>query len=440
MRFQGRQAVANFDIYIRAGMIALALITVLAAAAPVAQAQTLSVLHSFSGYGDGAVPTAGLTIDQGGNFYGTTAIGGAAYGAAGYGTVFKLTHAGSGWILSTLYAFQGGDDGANPYAGVVFGPDGALYGTTSDSGDPEDHLETNYYGTVFRLQPPATICRSTSCPWTKTVLYRFTAMGGDGAYPGYGNLTFDAAGNIYGTTTSGGGDGGNCSPYNNCGVVFKLTRSGESWTESVLYSFSQTGNEGIIPESGVVLDRAGNVYGTTFFGGAYGSGGGVAFELTPSGSAWTATVLHSFGGPNDGGNPFGGMLMDQQGNLYGSTTEGPGSSNAGTVYELQPSGDGWSYSTISVLSGDGGPSDAPTMDAAGNLYSTTTNDGSFGFGNVFKLTPSGGSWIYTDLYDFNINHGGGYPFGSVALDADGNIYGTTSQSSSGYGEVWELTP
>jgi hypothetical protein len=405
-----------------------------------AQAQTLSVLHSFSGQGDGAVPTASLTVDRAGNFYGTTSIGGAAYGTAGYGTVFKLSRAGTGWILNTIYTFRGGDDGANPYAGVVFGPDGALYGTTSNFGDPEDYRGTNHYdnsgeyGTVFRLTPPATVCGSFSCPWIKTVLYRFTGAGGDGAYPGYGNLAFDAAGNIYGTTMSGGGDGGNCDPYNNCGVVFRLTRSGGSWTESVLYSFSQTGNGGLIPFSGVVLDSVGNVYGTTAFGGPGGSGGGAAYQLTQSGSSWTLTVLHDFGGLNDGGNPFGGMIIDQQGNLYGTTSDGPAYNGNGTVFELQPSGDSWTYSTLTVLpaSGDGGagPADAPVMDAAGNLYATSTA------GFVFKLTPSGGSWIYTDLHNLN-----GEPIGGVVVDANGNLYGTTEDTSgSAWGEVWELTP
>jgi hypothetical protein len=422
------------DLWATVAAISVAILLIVMATQ--AQAQTLSVLHTFSGSGDGAVSTAGLTMDQAGNFYGTTSIGGAAYGTAGYGTVFKLSRAGTGWILRTIYSFQGGDDGANPYAGVVFGPDGALYGTTSDSGDPEDYPGTNHDGTcgtcgqVFRLAPPSHACVSFSCPWTKTVLYRFTAAGGDGAYPGYGNLTFDAAGNIYGTTTSGGGDGGNCDPYNNCGVVFKLTRSGESWTESVLYSFSQTGNAGIIPESGVVLDSAGNVYGTTFLGGPGGSGGGAAYQLTRSGSSWTLTVLHDFGESNDGGNPFGGMIIDQQGNLYGTTGDGPGSNDGGTVFEFQPSGDSWTYSTLAVLPADAGPEDTPIMDAAGNLYATGVG------GIVFKLTHSGGVWTYNLLHDLN-----GQPIGGVVVDANGNLYGTTEDTSgSAWGEVWELTP
>ena len=282
----------------RAGVLSSLLLGAMAscavAGAPAAQAQTLSILHTFTGGGDGGEPYAGLTIDQAGNLYGTTSTGG-----AGYGTVFKLSHVGTGWILSTLYTFEGGNDGATPQARVVFGPDGTLYGTTSYGGAG--------YGAVFSLRPPGQPCRSTNCPWTETVLYRFTGTV-DGAIPGYGDLAFDAAGNIYGTTMGGGA---NCSPYYHCGVVFKLSRSGGSWTESVLYSFSPSGNDGLIPDSGVVLGSAGNLYGTTVLGGV--DGGGVVFQLTQSGSAWTETVLHSFGGSNDGDGPVGGLIMDQPG-------------------------------------------------------------------------------------------------------------------------------
>jgi hypothetical protein len=270
------------------------------------------------------------------------------------------------------------------------------------------------------------------------VLYRF-AGGAFGANPGYGDLAFDAAGNIYGTTMFGGGEGGNCDPYNNCGVVFKLSRSGESWAESVLYSFSQTGNEGSIPEAGVILDSAGNLYGTTLLGGA--EAGGTAYQMSQSGSGWTLTVLHNFGGMNDGDQPFGGLILDQHGNLYGTTIFGPSNQTGGTVFELQPSGGSWTYSIIMSIPGSDstiGPEDALTMDAAGNLYATNYSS-SRGYGSVFKLTPSGGSWIYTDLHDFNGNDGA-YPSGSVVLDAHGNLYGTTSNFEDGWGEIWEITP
>jgi uncharacterized repeat protein (TIGR03803 family) len=262
------------------------------------------------------------------------------------------------------------------------------------------------------------------------LLYAFTDAG-NGRGPGYGDLVFDGAGNIYGTTINGGANGK--------GTVYQLTHSNGGWTESVLYSFS-TDDGGYLPYGGVVLDGTGNVYGTTEIGGAYGLGG--LFQLTQSGSSWTETVLHSFAG-GDGYNPLARPIIDQQGNLYGTTSQGPVGQSGGAVYELQPSGGTWTYRVLvalPALPGTVGPVAALTMDAAGNLYGTTQRGGSNGYGSVFKLTRSGGSWIYTDLHDFN-NQDGANPDGSVALDAQGNIYGTTfSGGGDGHGEVWMITP
>ena len=172
-------------VSLRSTLYALAIVFVLSVAASrAAQAQTLNVLHTFSGGGDGDAPSAGLTIDKAGNLYGTT-----LYGAAGYGTVYKLSHSGSGWVLSTLYTFQGGNDGGYSQARVIFGPDSGLYGTTSAGGSLGN-------GTVFELRPPATACKSVSCPWAETVLYPFQG-GSDGISPEYGDLTFDPMGNLY---------------------------------------------------------------------------------------------------------------------------------------------------------------------------------------------------------------------------------------------------
>jgi len=412
MTSQEESAVSIFDINL--GTRAIALLMILFAATvisvPAAQAQTFAVLHTFTGYGDGGEPIAGLTMDRAGNLYGTTSQG----GAAGNGTVFKLVHARSGWVLYTLHAFQGGQDGATPQARVLFGPDGTLYGTTSYGGAGS--------GTVFNLRPPATSCRSAQCPWTETVLYRFTG-GSDGGEPGFGELAFDPAGNIYGTTSYGGMG---CHAYGGCGVVFELSPSGEGWTESVLYRFTG-GSDGFSPFSGVTFDKAGNLYGTTVLGG--GGEGGVLYQLIPSASGWTETTLHSFGTSGDGYSPYGGLIIDQQGNLYGTTF------GNGVVYELQSFGSNWTYNILYVLGGQG-PYDAPTMDASGNLYGTTFGDGSSGLGNVFKLTPGAGGWTYTDLHGFR-GSDGVEPVGGVVLDANGNIYGTTFYAA---GEVWEITP
>jgi len=410
MADQERSAASVFNINLRTGTVALisALMFATIIAAPAIQAQTFTVLHAFTGYGDGGEPIAGLTMDRAGNLYGTTSEG----GAAGVGTVFKLVHAKSGWVLYTLYAFKGGQDGANPQARVLFGPDGTLYGTTSYGGAGS--------GTVFNLRPPATSCRAAQCPWTETLLYRFTG-GSDGGEPGYGELAFDSAGNIYGTTSYGGTG---CHSYGGCGVVFELTRSGGGWTESVLYRFTG-GSNGFSPFSGVTFDRAGNLYGTTVLGGS--GEGGVLYQLIPSGSGWTSTTLHSFGTSGDGYSPYGGLIIDKQGNLYGTTF------GNGIVYELQSLGSNWTYNILYVLGGQG-PYDAPTMDAAGNLYGTTFGGGFVG--NVFKLTPGAQGWTYTDLHDFN-GRDGVEPVGGVVLDANGNIYGTTFYD---FGEVWEITP
>jgi len=419
MQTSARRAASTIDSY--APTILTTLLTVVLAvtimAAPTARAQTFSILHTFMG-AEGCNPIAGPTLDRGGNLYGTTSGCG-----GGAGTVFKLTHAGTGWLLSNLYTFTGGNDGATPWAGVVFGPDGALYGTTSGRN------MNGLTGTVYMVRPFSNPCRSVLCPWNVTVLYPFVDSSG-GWGPGYGNVVFDAAGNIYGSTVTGGANG--------AGTVYKLTHSNGSWTESVLYSFSTSDNGGAFPYGGAVLDSAGNVYGTAETGGIYG--GGVLFQLTQSGSSWTETVLHSFAGA-DGYNPLSRPILDQQGNLYGTTSRGPGNQSGGTVYQLQASGGTYSILTaLPALPGKSGPVAALTMDAAGNLYGTSQQGGSNGYGSVFKLTPSGGSWIYTDLHDFN-NQDGAYPYGSVALDAQGNLYGTTySGGGDGHGEVWMITP
>lgn len=395
-----------------------------------AHAQTLNVLYSFTSSGNvGYGPDSGLVMDQAGRLYGTNSGG----GEYGYGTVYRLARAGSGWVAMGLYSFQGGTDGAYPIANVTFGPDGTLYGTTTAGGTGGN----GGYGTVFNLRPPASICKTALCPWTETVLYRFTG-GSDGGF-GVGSQSFadalvsDQAGNIYGTTWSGGAYGG--------GVVFKLTRSGESWTESVLWSFTGQ-SDGGLPASGVIFDGVGNLYGTTSCCGA--AGWGLVYELSPSGSGWTERMLYSFGSEDGGGFPFGGVTMDAQGDLYG-TTCGCAGTGGGEAYELTLSGGSWTVSRRQVF-GNGnnyeGLADTPTLDAQGNLYGTILDggEGGEGDGEVFKLTPSGNGWIYTHLYDFSGSNGNG-PLGGVVFDSSGNLYGTTSAGGKADdGIVWKITP
>ena len=391
-----------------------------------AWAQTLIVLHNFTGGGDGANPDpdAGLTMDAAGNLYGTT--------AEGNGTVFKLKRSGSSWILNTLYTFQGGSDGQWPRGRMAIAPDGTLYGTTWYGGG------SGYgYGTVFHLKPSPTAPKTALAPWGKTEIHAFTGNP-DGEYP-EGELTFDPSGSIYGTTYWGG---------NGVGTVYELTPSGGGWTETVIYSPPDNGTNGSFPWSGVVFDKSGNLYGVCIEGGpasgicTYG-GCGTVYQLSPSGPVWTVRLLYAFTSyyGADGSFPTS-VITDPAGNLYGTTSR---SDEGGTIFELTPGNGGWTFTTLHDIFVGGnpspaGPQDRLVMDAAGDLYGTTVQDGLSGYGNVFKLAPSSGGWTYTDLYDFTGGSEGGYPSG-VVMDAKGNLYGTTSVGGAyGNGVVFELTP
>jgi uncharacterized repeat protein (TIGR03803 family) len=331
-----------------------------------------NVLHSFSG-SDGAAPWAPVVFDGHGNLYGTTSSG----GSGNNGTVFQMIPNGNGtWTLTTLHAFTGGNDGGNPaYPGVTLGSSGHIYGAASAGGvygfgvvfdlgrvsvfnwyelvahafkgsdgdtpygslisDASGNLYgttyygggTSYSGTVFKLTP-----NRLSFGWTETLLHSFT--GPDGACLS-APLIFDAAGNLYSTSEDGG-------PVNN-GTVFEMTPNGDgTWTEKVIYGFQDYGNiDGLNPVGGVTFDQAGNLYGTASGGGIYGQG--IVFKLTPSaGGQWTETILHSFGGmvggQPDGVNPQGGVILDSQGNIYGTTLEGgpAGIQLGGVVWEITP--------------------------------------------------------------------------------------------------------
>jgi uncharacterized repeat protein (TIGR03803 family) len=297
----------------------------------------LPLLYSFTG-GDGSHPGAGLIADAAGNLYGTTLNG----GASGQGTVFQLTLSRT---LNVLYSFTGGSDGALPFAGLIADAAGNLYGTTIGGDGP---------GTVFQLTPWGDL----------NLLQSFT--GGDSPWAG---LIADAAGNLYGTTEGGDGPG----------TVFQLTPSG---TLNVLYRFS--GRDGAVPHGTLIFDAAGNLYGTTHNGGT--SGYGTEFQLTTSG---TLNVLHSFTGGSDGAYPEAGLIADMAGNLYG-TTWGGGAVGQGTVFQLTPSG---ALNVLHSFTGgsDGGRPGADLIaDAAGNLYGTTVLGGAGtscpgGCGTVFQL-------------------------------------------------------
>jgi uncharacterized repeat protein (TIGR03803 family) len=333
-----------------------------------------SVLHSFKAK-DGWRPTsASLIFDSTGSLYGTTVYG----GDHKIGTVFQLSPNGDGsWTESVLHSFDYTDPaGAYPTNGsLVFDWSGNLFGTTSYSSDS--------CGTVFQLTP------NGDGSWTEHVLHTFS--GADGACP-QGGLIFDALGNLYGTTSNGGG--GNCDF--GCGTVFRLTPNGDgSWTESVLHSFNDDGKDGTDPRGGLTFDPAGNLYGTTGHGGGSGScdfGCGTVFQLIPNGDgSWTESVLHSFNfDGRDGYWPPAGLVLDPAGNLYGTTQQGGAYGDYGTVFKLKPTAKGgWKETVLHSFKNQLGayPSSGLILDGHGNLYGTTVGDHSTTFGSVFEITP-----------------------------------------------------
>jgi len=278
------------------------------------------VLYNFQGSekGDGQDPESGVTLDKKGHLYGTTNLGGPKNHVcpSGCGTIFELTHSSSGWKETIIHIFEGSPDGAGADDGLIFGKDGALYGTTSSGGTSGNH------GTVFRLAPSGT-------SWEESILYRFTGSA-DGADP-TSSLTQDASGNFYGTTSNGGMVG--------YGTVFRVSHSSGGWQESVLISFDFSSNGGF-PSGRLIFDKAGNLYGTTSVGGT--SANGTVYELSPTGEKWTETVLLNFDG-NDGSEPTGGVILDESGDLYGTSSDGGGLGSCsdtvygcGTVFEVVP--------------------------------------------------------------------------------------------------------
>ncbi len=295
--------------------------------------------------------------------------------------------------------------------------------------------------TVFELSPNA------NGTWTENRLWAFT--GGTEPLNIRAGVIFDASGNLYGTSLYGGAYG--------CGTVFKLTHNPDgSWTENNINDFDCT--NGDQATGGVIFDQAGNLYGTTSFGGTYNWG--VVYELTPNaGGGWSERVLHNFTFGDDGGYPgHGSLAFDSAGNLYGTAGQGAQGScyvwttGCGTAYKMSPNGNGnWSFQVIHSFTGgdDGGvPEFGFTFDQAGNLYSTAYMGGTYGDGVVFELIPnSDGTYTEKVLHNFSGDPDGVYPFGGVTFDSAGNIYGTTWAggdndcfNAPGCGIVYELTP
>ncbi len=400
---------------------------------------TETVLYSFKGQiggaTDGWYPTGALTFDSAGNLYGATTWGGDSKEQVG--TIFKLTNTNGKWKESIIWSFQqtNAKDGFNPQGGLVFDKAGNLYGTTRYGGG---YSQVNCSfdggcGIVFRLSPKA------SDPWDETILYVFQGFS-DGQYPN-DSLAIDASGNLYGTTSA---------LYTNYGGVFELTpgKSG-SWIETTLYSFPGGAN-GFSPNGGVIFDQAGNLYGVTSGGGngtACSDYCGTVFQLTPGANGeWSEKILFSFNG-TDGEDPAGKLLLDQQGNLYGTTLDGgtggafPGS--AGVVFELTPGANGqWNESVLWNFTG-GNDGETPQYGViagpAGQLYGTNSNVSVPGNGVVFELTASQGKWNETTIDNFQPADGE-IPQAALIADAAGDLYGVTSRGGTyGYGTVFKLT-
>jgi len=372
---------------------------------------TETVLYTFRGGADGSLPAAGLVADTAGNLFGTTYFGGGgACGPGRCGTVFELAPTGSETVL---YAFKGDRDGALPQGGLVADESGNYYGATSQGG-------ASASGTVFKLAPDG----------TETVLHVFKG-GKDGYYPA-GDLTADNKGNLYGTTEFGGHmDVSECN-YDGCGTVFEIKPGG---TKTGLHAF-RGGNDGIEPTAGVISDGNGNLYGTTSGGGGVNcaTGCGTVFKIGPDG---TETVLYAFQGGSDGSEPVAGLTMDIGGNVYGTTSYGgaggancpEGTLGCGTVFKVAPDG------TETILYAFQGGSDGWSpyagviADKQGNIYGTTYFGGgtgcahNTGCGLVFKLAPDGKETV---LYAFQGGSDGGLPDAPLLAGKNGVLDGTAT--------------
>jgi len=404
----------------------------LAVLANIAQAQTLTVLYRLGPVNDGIYPYSGLISDQHGNLYGS-ASGGIENCGGSCGVIFKLSSHGTGWIYAPLYYFTGASDGYNVPAPLTLAPDGTLYGVTSRGGNSACF---DGCGTIFHLTPQPNLCPTVSCPWRKTTVYEFTGEN-DGEYP-MGQLTFDAAGNLYGTAFAAAEN----NPY--YGSVFELTPSGSGWTFNVLYDFPGGDLGG--PTSGVVFDGQGNLWGYQELGGAFACGSpidgdpcGGLYELSPSASGWTATNQFAFNA-STGGGPSGLLVADASGNFYG-TLDNAGPGGSGGVFQFVPSTGAFNliYSDTGDPAEFAGPYGGVVMDPAGNLYAADEADGPyhcapFGCGFVFKLTPENNGWYFTNLHNFTGGSDGGIPVGPVTLNAADSVFGVNFLNI-----IWEIT-
>jgi uncharacterized repeat protein (TIGR03803 family) len=417
------------------------------------------LLHPFWKAPDGNTPESGLVMDAKGVLYGTTYAGGTST-LKGQGVVYSLASLAKGMPQTKetiLYSFasKSATDGANPTGNVTLGSDGEIYGTTEFGG-------TQDQGTVYMLKPPA----SKGKRWTEEVLYSFGADPiNDGANPFNSLLLYK--GNLYGTTSIGGNSG--CEGTG-CGNIFELSPPvppATEWTETILHQFS--GADGALSMSNLILDEKGNLYGTASMGGA--SESGVVFELEPpkeKGKKWTETVLFSFDDGFNGANPESGLIFDESGALYGTTFNG-GPDDIGVVFKLAPpskAGGKWKETVLygftiperdgfpCFVCGNSGsnPYGNLAMTKKKVLYGATVWGGDYNAGAIFQLSPPAspsGNWTETLLHSFtggvlqpvgSDNGDGINPYGGILLE-NGVLYGTVQSGGAfNFGDVFSFTP
>jgi uncharacterized repeat protein (TIGR03803 family) len=383
-----------------------------------ATATTTDVIFSLA-EDEGEYADTDLETDSAGNIYGTTVLG----GGFGSGTVFELSPTPTGWVHTVLYSFTSGADGGEPYKGVTIDRQGNLYGTAvaGGSGSCEGGC-----GVVYKLT-------NSGGTWTQTVIHAFTG-GDDGSGPG-SRVTLDRIGNVYGMTPTGGAFG--------LGTIYKIHPQHDgTWNLTVIHAFTG-GADGASGSAGRMVLRHGRLFGAATAGGTYGSG--VVFELTPSGGGeWNFRTIYSFRGQPDGSFPYGALLFDRVGNIYGTTYYG-GANGIGAVYELSPRAIGeWNESVLySFQEGSDGNSPISNLvaDNVGNLYGTTS-EGGLGSGTIFKLSPVGsGQWIETVVHAFEGPPDGGFAYNGMVIDPFGNFYGATVHGGDNDdGAIYKFTP
>ena len=382
-----------------------------------AKASTTEIIYSFAGDEDGEYLDTDVEIDAAGNLYGTSVLG----GEFGGGTVWELSPIAGGWVHTVLYSFTGSADGGEPYKGVTLDAAGNLYGTavTGGSGSCEGGC-----GVVYKLT-------NSGGTWTQTVIHAFT--GDDGSGPG-SRVTLDSRGNVYGMTPTGGADG--------LGTIYELhPRSGGSWAFRVIHDFTG-GPDGSSGSAGKMVLRGRHLYGAATTGGA---GYGTVFELRSTGmGGWDFRTLYEFQGSPDGSFPYGALLFDQTGHIYGTTYYG-GADGLGSIYQLtRTTGGNWSEQVLyGFQAGQDGNSSISNLvsDAVGNLYGTTS-EGGLGSGTIFELASNGnGTWTESLPHLFAGPPDGAFPYAGMVGDGTGIFYGATVHGgASGEGAIYLFTP